>query len=178
MTSDFETVGPTDGWSAISKYCTPVYTLHKCTRSILCKNSRTILHKNSRLNVSLNRTVLKNVVQMLYAQTMAHSHGTCVVAGLFVWRVRSHAHAPAHAQTYLRVLFVACMKSHIQLKRSCSIGYSSFNPSFLFTSSSLNNAVYVNSVSQALVMTARTLPKTEGQFYRAFLCRFSVSFFF
>ena len=89
--------------------------------------------------------------------------------------MRSHAHASAHAQqTYLRVLFVARMKSHIQLKGlNCSIGYSSFNPSFLFTSASLNNAVYVNSVSQALVTTAR-MP----QFYRAFLCRFSVSFFF
>ena len=39
-----------------------------------------------------------------------------------------------HAQTYLRMLFVARIKSHIQLKRSCSIRYSSFNPSFLFTS--------------------------------------------
>ena len=37
------------------------------------------------------------------------------------------SHASAHAQTYLRMLFVARMKSHIQLKRSCSIEYSSFN---------------------------------------------------
>ena len=43
---------------------------------------------------------------------------------------------------------------------------------------SLNNAVYVNSISQAVVTSARTPPKTEGQFYRAFLGRFSVSFFF
>ena len=54
--------------------------------------------------------------------------------GLFVWCVLSHTHMSAHAQTNLRVLFVARMKSHIQLKRSCSIQYSSFNPSFLFTS--------------------------------------------
>ena len=84
---------------------------------------------------------------------------------------RAIAHtASAQAQTYLRVLFVARMKSHIQLKRSCSIGYSSFNPSFLFTSTifKINNAVYVNRVSQVLVTMARTLPKTEGQFYWAF----------
>ena len=34
----------------------------------------------------------------------------------------------------MRAIARARVKSHIQLKRSCSIGYSSFNPSFLFTS--------------------------------------------
>ena len=48
---------------------------------------------------------------------------------------------------------------------------------FCLLAPSLNNAVYVNSISQALVTTAQTPPKTEGLFYRAFLCRFSVSFF-
>ena len=33
---------------------------------------------------------------------------------LFVWCVRSHVHVLAHTQTYLHVLFVARMKSHIQ----------------------------------------------------------------
>ena len=37
---------------------------------------------------------------------------TPINSGLFVWRVRSHVHASAHAQTYLCVLFVARMKSH------------------------------------------------------------------
>ena len=49
---------------------------------------------------------------------------------------------------------------------------------FSLRAPSLNNAVYVNSVSQALVTSAWTPPKIEGQFYRAFLGRFSVSFFF
>ena len=44
---------------------------------------------------------------------------------------------------------------------------------FCLRAPSLNNAVYVNSVSQLLVTTARTPPKTEGQFYRAFLSVFS-----
>ena len=47
---------------------------------------------------------------------------------------------------------------------------------FCLRAPSLNNAVYVNSVSQALVTTAWTPPKTVGQFYRAFLGRFSVFF--
>ena len=88
--------------------------------------------------------------------------------GLFVWRVRSHTHTSAHAQTYLCVLFVACIKSHIQLKRSCSIGYSSFNPSFYKRHLWIMWYISIFSVSHALVTSARMPPKTEGQFYRAF----------
>ena len=58
------------------------------------------------------------------------------------------------------------------------IEYSSFNPSFMFTSTTLNNAVYVNSVLQALFTTARRPPNTEDRFCQVFLCRFSVSVFF
>ena len=102
-------------------------------------------------------------------------------SGLFVWRMWSHTHAWAHTQTYLRMsthtnlsnLLSHASKVIFSWKRSCSIGYFSFNPSFFLWAPSLNNAVYVNSVSQALVTTARMQPKTEGQFYRTFLSRFS-----
>ena len=42
---------------------------------------------------------------------------------------------------------------------------------------SLNNAVYVNIVSQALITTARRLPKAEDRFCRVSSCWFSVSVF-
>ena len=45
----------------------------------------------------------------------------------------------------------------------------------------MNNAVYVNSISQALITTARRPPKAEDrfcQFYNFFLCRLLVSLFF
>ena len=65
------------------------------------------------------------------------------------------------------MLFVVRMKTHIQLKRSCSIEYSSFNPLFIcLRVPSLNDVVYVNSVSQALIMTARRLPEAEDWFFR------------
>ena len=42
---------------------------------------------------------------------------------------------------------------------------------------SLNNAVYVNSISQALITTARRPPKAKVRFCRVSSCRFSVSVF-
>ena len=65
------------------------------------------------------------------------------------------------------MLFVVRIKSHIQPKRSCSIEYSSFNPLFIcLRVPSLNNVVYVNSVSQVLIMTAQRLPEAEDWFFR------------
>ena len=88
------------------------------------------------------------------------------------------SHASAHAQTYLRMLFVARMKSHIQLKMSCPLDILLSILHFCLRAPSLNNAVYVNSVSQALVTMARTLPKTEGPFYQVFCVGFQFRFFF
>ena len=102
----------------------------------------------------------------------------CDDTGLFVWRVRSHAHTSAHAQTYLRMLFVAHMKSHIQPKRSCSLNILLSILHLCLRAPSLNNAVYVNSVSQAPITTGWRPPKAEDRFCRVSSCRFLVSVFF
>ena len=75
----------------------------------------------------------------------------------------------------MRVLFVACMKSDIQPKRSCSIEYTSFNPSNVFTNVSMfeYNTVlhtiymhrYVNSASQVLITMAQS---GRSVFHRVF----------
>ena len=86
---------------------------------------------------------------------------TCAIACA---RVRAHANLSAHA-------IVTHVKSHIQPK--VLFHRILFLQSFVYVlrAPSLNNVVYVNSVSQMLITMARRLAEAEDRF-----CRFS--FFF
>ena len=59
---------------------------------------------------------------------------------------------------------------------SCSMEYSSFV--YVYERHLLNNAVYVISVSHALITTARRPPEAEDRFYSFFRVGFRFRFFF
>ena len=69
--------------------------------------------------------------------------------------------------------------SWIKPKEHARVGLVSWNilPSFVFTSATLNNAVYVISVSQALITMARRQPEAEDRLCRFFRVGFRFRFF-
>ena len=127
----------------IASCCNTCQLMQKSIRDIILRSLLQLFWcRNWKVPIYQPFVIESAVILLLFSCWLV----TNIKPGLFFWCIRSHA--SAHRQTYLHVLFVAHMKNHIQLKRSCSIRYSSFNPLFLFTSilraPSLNNAVYVN----------------------------------
>ena len=68
-------------------------------------------------------------------------------------RAVARAHISLRANLSARAICRTHEKSY-SAEKVLFIEYSSFNPSFMFTSAILDNAVYVNSVSQVLIMKA------------------------
>ena len=94
-------------------------------------------------------------------------------------RAIARAHTLAHTQTYLHMLFVARMKSHIQPKRSCSQNILLSILCLCLRVPSWNNAVYVNSVSQVLITMTQRPHRSGRSFFFGFLCiGFQFRYFF